>query len=143
MDYHNEPIQHVLILLDFMESFRGDVKEYSEKHELDIAKITEFTSSVTTDKELFLRVKKFHDNREGLGDDEKRLTEMTYLDFVDGGCMLDDEKKERFIELKKKIDLTCQKFAKNSIDGKDVPFVHVRDKKKLEGIPEFTSNEIL
>ncbi len=68
---------------------------------------------------LFERVKAVYDQRESLGlnDEQMRLTEETYKDFVRGGAGVPADKQERFREINKQLASLTLRFGDNVLDA--------------------------
>ena len=68
---------------------------------------------------LFERVKAVYDQRESLGlnDEQMRLTEETYKNFVRGGAGVPADKQERFREINKQLASLTLRFGDNVLDA--------------------------
>ncbi len=85
---------------------------------------------------LFEKVEKVYQNREKLGAEEKRLTEVYYDAFIKSGAKLILEQKERIKKINEKLSLLNLKFGDNLL-AETNNFMLVIDKKEdLEGLPE-------
>ncbi len=98
--------------------------------------LAEFSSKVLMDPELFKRVEKVYQNQEGLNDEQKRLVEYFYKQFVRNGALLSHEKKKRLKEINTEISTLGPKFSQNVLKSTNAFELHITDEKELEGLPQ-------
>ena len=98
--------------------------------------LAEFQSKVLMDPELFKRVEKIYQNQEGLNDEQKRLVENFYKQFVRNGALLPPEKKKRLKEINTEISTLSPKYSQNVLKATNAFELHITDEAELEGIPQ-------
>jgi len=115
--------------------------------------LAEFGSSISTDPEIFKRVKAVYEaevdgkpkpnipanlnDKEALKRAERyRLTERTYKSFIRGGAMLNDADKKRLTEINMQASQLSPKFSDNVLAATNKWELHITDAKDVEGIPE-------
>ncbi len=87
--------------------------------------------------ELFKRVKVVYENREklNLNQEQKKLVEEYYKDFVRGGANLDDKKKARLMEINQELSLLSVRFGENVLKEENKFELVIENKEDLEGLP--------
>ena len=101
-------------------------------------RLTKETDAILMDDTIFARVKAVYDNREALGLDEEemRLVELTYRDFVRRGAMLDADTKARVKEINARISELNTVFGQNLLKQTKSFELHVTEEADLSGLPE-------
>lgn len=119
--------------------------------------LAEFGSIVSTDPQIFARVKAVYDaevagkakpqlpadmnDKEAIKAAERyRLIERTYNGFIRGGAMLNDADKKRFTEISMESSQLSPKFSDNVLAATNKWELHITDPKDVEGIPESSLN---
>ncbi|MFL2983285.1 MAG: M3 family metallopeptidase, partial [Candidatus Neomarinimicrobiota bacterium] len=98
--------------------------------------VAEFENNIFLNKNLFKRIKKVYDNKDVLKDDENlRLLEVTYNDFVRNGAALDDDNKNKLREIDKELSTLSPQFSKNTLNATN-EFELWLESKDLDGLPE-------
>lgn len=97
-----------------------------------------FSSDVALDEALFARVKAVHDNKENLdlNTEQHTLLDDTYIGFVRGGALLDDDKKSRLRELSEEMSTLGPVFMNNAKKSAEAFELIIEDKKDLSGLPD-------
>ncbi|MGE5430190.1 MAG: M3 family metallopeptidase, partial [Syntrophomonadaceae bacterium] len=93
---------------------------------------------INLNEKLFQRVKAVYDKRDklNLNNEQNKLLEKTYKDFVRGGANLDASKKEEFRKINTELSMLSLKFGENVLKENN-SFELVLDKKEdLAGLPE-------
>ena len=113
---------------DEMQALSREISPLLSKHSDDI----------TLNPKLFARVKAVYDARESLGlnDEQMKLLENTYKDFVRGGANLPEDKQEKLRALNQEIAMLQLTFGQNMLKETN-DFQLVIDKQEdLAGLPE-------
>lgn len=115
--------------------------------------LAEYGTSISTDPQIFARVKKVYDaevagkptptipqdmnDKEAIRSAERyRLIERTYQGFIRGGALLDDAAKQRFTEISREASKLNPQFSDNVLAATNKWELHITDPKQVEGIPE-------
>ena len=100
--------------------------------------LTEFSSKISQNEQLFVRIKTVYDSSEKLqlNDEQKMLLEETYKGFVRSGALLNDEDKDRLKTINRELSLKSLQFGQNALASTNAYFKHITDKEALRGIPE-------
>lgn len=97
-----------------------------------------FSSDVILDEALFARIKAVHDKRDNLGlmPEQTTLLEETYKQFVRGGALLDEEKKNRLREISEKMSVLGPSFMNNAKKSAECFELVLENEEDLSGLPE-------
>ena len=102
--------------------------------------LSELSSSIILNEELFRRIKAVYDQREqlGLNAEQMRLLTETYKAFADNGANLPEDKKERLKEINLELGLLSLKFGNNVVAETNSDDVKrfITDEALLKGLPE-------
>ncbi|PIE50189.1 MAG: peptidase M3 [Flavobacteriales bacterium] len=100
--------------------------------------LTQFSSKISQNEDLFKRVKKVYDNKANLdlNDEQKTLLEDSYKGFVRSGALLNEEDKKKLEKLNMELSLKSLKFGENVLKATNQYYKHITDKTQLKGIPE-------
>ncbi len=87
---------------------------------------------------LFKRVKQVYDNRENLtlSEEENFLLEKTYKNYVRAGVNLEGEKKERLMEINKRLSELSTAFGENLLNETNNFEIHTTNKEDLGDLSE-------
>lgn len=98
---------------------------------------TEYNALFLNDK-LFERVKTIYDNRESLGLDQQdlRLVELRYRDFVRQGAALDAEDKARVKEINTRLSQLSTQFSQNLVKETNGFELLITDEANLAGLSD-------
>jgi peptidyl-dipeptidase Dcp len=113
---------------DSLQAINREIAPISSRHRDDI----------NLNDTLFQRVKSVYDNRDKLKltDEEKKLLEDTYKDFVRSGAALSPESKEKLRKINEELSMLQVKFGQNLL-AETNGFKLILDKKEdLSGLPE-------
>lgn len=101
------------------------------------AKMSEFSNSITLNKNLFERVKYIHDHSDkfNLNSEQKELLKKSYESFVRNGALLNESQKEELKKIDNQLSEVSPKFSKNLLNATKSFFMEV-DVKDLAGLPE-------
>jgi peptidyl-dipeptidase Dcp len=114
-----------------------DTNDALQELEVEIyPRLTQEQDAILLDEEMFARVKAVYDARESLDLDEQemRLVELTYRDFVRRGAALDAEDKARMKEINARISELNTVFAQNLLKETNAFELHVSDEADLSGL---------
>jgi len=99
--------------------------------------LSEHSSNIMLNHELFERVKAVYEEREKLlSDEEKMLLDKTYEAFERCGATLDDEGKKRYRELTKELSSMTVNFAQNHLKENNAFSMHLTRSEEVAGLPE-------
>ncbi|RBQ17406.1 M3 family peptidase [Spongiactinospora rosea] len=90
--------------------------------------------TIKLDPALFKRIKELHAVRETLADDEAWLLDRYHTDFVRAGAELDDQDKQRLMELNDELSRLSTEFEQNLLADTSAAAVVVDDPARLDGI---------
>lgn len=100
--------------------------------------LSEYSSQISQNEELFTRIKKVFDEKEkySLNEEQQMLLNETYKGFVRNGALLNDEDKKKLEKINMDLSLKSLQFGQNVLAETNNYFKHITDKKDLVGIPE-------
>ncbi len=127
--------QIMSVIYNFFSSRTDDhvqdlVEEYSPK-------MTEYSNSMTLNKNLFERVKYIYDNKAkfDLKGERAELLKKSYESFVRNGALLNDQKKEELKKIDNALSEVSPLYSKNLLNATKSFMMEVT-LKDLEGLPE-------
>jgi peptidyl-dipeptidase Dcp len=97
-----------------------------------------FSSDIAMDAQLFERVKAVHDKKDELSLNREELTllEDTYIGFVRGGALLNDEDKAALREINEQMSTLGPAYNQNVKRSADDFHLWIADEKNLAGLPD-------
>ena len=100
--------------------------------------LTEFSNDIWLNELLFKRVKDVSENfdKSTLHQDQQKLLDDTYKEFVLKGAQLTGEKKEKYREITIELAQLSLQFGENILAETNDYKLHIIDKKDLCGLPE-------
>ncbi len=100
-------------------------------------KLSEFSSKISQNENLFQRVKTVYDasQKTSLEPQAQRVVELTYKGFEMNGANLNAEKKERYAAINKELSSLYTKFANNVLHDEE-NYVSYLTKAQLSGLAE-------
>jgi peptidyl-dipeptidase Dcp len=103
-----------------------------------LPKLSEHNANIYFNKNLFQRIKTLYDKREtlSLNNEQTRVLEKYYRNFVRSGALLDDAKKAELLELNKELSLVELKFGRNVLAEINKYKKFVEKEEELAGLPE-------
>ena len=109
-----------------------------EVHNEMLPAVSAFGAKITLDSELWKALQLFDEKNESssLNPIDQRLLEETLLDFKEAGADLPEKKRNRLEEISKELAQVTQKFSEQVLDATNEWKIVVRDKDRLEGLPE-------
>ncbi|MEH7888098.1 M3 family metallopeptidase [Elizabethkingia meningoseptica] len=100
--------------------------------------LTEYSSKISQNEQLFNRIKKVYDDKAdySLNEEQETLLTETYKGFVRSGALLNEEDKEQLRKIN--IDLSTKQlqFGQNVLAATNSYIKHITNKEDLAGIPE-------
>jgi peptidyl-dipeptidase Dcp len=93
---------------------------------------------VSLNEKLFARIKTVYENSSNLNNEQKRLTEKYYRNFVNSGANLTGESREKYRELTKKLNLLKIQFSEKNLNATNEYALVLSDEAQLTGLPEST-----
>lgn len=101
-------------------------------------KLSAFNSEVKQDSRLFDRVKAVYLKKDelDLNNEQKKLLDETYLDFVRRGVELEGDKKERFKEISVELSKISLSFSENLLAETNGFELVIEDEHDLSGLPK-------
>ena len=100
-------------------------------------KLSEFSSKISQNSELFKRIKVVYDNSliNPLEADQQRVVQLIYDGFAMNGAELDDEKKVRYAAINKELSTLYTNFSNNILADEENYVVYLT-KDQLSGLSE-------
>jgi peptidyl-dipeptidase Dcp len=97
-----------------------------------------FSNDVILDETLFARVKAIYDQKDSLNltPEQETLLDDTYKQFVRGGALLSDDKKQRLREISEQLSVLGPTFNNNTKKSAEKFELIIEDEKDLSGLPE-------
>ena len=102
-----------------------------------VQKLSDFRSQITQNIKLFARIKTVYesDSMESLNEEERRVVEAYYRDFVNRGAMLNETDKSRFATINQRLAELQTQFQSNVLADEE-KYVLYLDQGQLGGLPE-------
>ncbi|AZA55447.1 M3 family metallopeptidase [Chryseobacterium sp. G0201] len=100
--------------------------------------LTEYSSKISQNEDLFNKIKKVYDEKEkyNLNEEQQMLLNETYKGFVRSGALLNEEDKEKLKKISMDLSLKSLQFGQNVLASTNNYFKHITNKEDLAGIPE-------
>ena len=100
--------------------------------------LTEFSSKISQNEQLFARIKKVYDEKDQyqLNEEQQTLLDNTYKGFVRSGALLNEADKETFKKISMDLSVKQLQFGQNALAATNAYFKHITNKEDLAGIPE-------
>lgn len=137
MDYSGDLLKKVSSV--FFNLYSCNTNDGMEKIANEITPIlSEHNDNIYLNEKLFARVKTLYDNRSnaGLNDEQVRLLEKYYRNFVRSGANLNPEQKEKLRAINKELGLAQLLFGQNVLDETNSYKKFVTNEADLAGLPE-------
>ena len=115
---------------------RSDDAILAVEEEIEIL-CTNHQNDICLNEELFKRIRVVYEaDSNNLNDEQKRVLELTYDNFVRNGANLQGEERQEYRNLTEKLAMLEIKFQENCIKDTDSYTLCISDSKELEGLPE-------
>lgn len=100
--------------------------------------LTEYSSKISQNEQLFNRIKKVYDDKAdySLNEEQETLLTETYKGFVRSGALLNEEDKEQLRKINVELSTKQLQFGQNVLAATNSYIKHVTQKEDLAGIPE-------
>ena len=100
--------------------------------------LSALSSDISLDSEVFQKIKFVYDNRQNLNlkNEDLRLTEKMYTDFVRNGALLPSDKKEQLRQLDQELSVLSPQFSENVLKATNEFELWITDAKDLAGLPD-------
>lgn len=100
--------------------------------------LTEFSSQISQNTELFHRVQAVYNRKEelNLNQEQKTLLEDSYKSFVRNGALLQEEDKKKLEQMNIQLATKSLQFGQNVLAATNAYFKHIEHQEALRGIPE-------
>lgn len=100
--------------------------------------LTAFSSDISLDEKLFLRVKSVYDQMASINltTEEKTLLDKQYKSFARNGALLNATDKEKLRQIDQELSVLGPKFSENVLKETNNFEMWISDKKDLDGLPE-------
>ncbi|MBQ1214101.1 MAG: M3 family metallopeptidase [Tidjanibacter sp.] len=107
-------------------------------------KLVEFYNDLNLNPTLWQRVKTVYEQRESLGlnEEQAKLLENTYKDFVRSGANLSDEAKEEYRKISTELSMLTLKFGQNVLAATNAFTLNITNPDEVAELPDFVK-EIL
>ena len=107
-------------------------------------KLVEFYNDLNLNPTLWQRVKTVYEQRESLGlnEEQAKLLENTYKDFVRSGANLSDEAKEEYRKISTELSMLTLKFGQNVLAATNAFTLNITNPEEVAELPDFVK-EIL
>jgi peptidyl-dipeptidase Dcp len=101
-------------------------------------KLSDFSNDITLNEQLFARIKKVFNHRDGLilNAEETTLLEKTFRRFVRSGANLNETEKEKYREITKELSQLGLTFQQNVLAETNAYELLISDETDLSGLPE-------
>jgi oligopeptidase A len=112
--------------------------ELRKVYDACLPKLTEYATELGQNKSLYSAYKQLADSEQfsQLSIASKKAIENTLRDFTLSGIALNDEKQQRFGEIKKRLAQLSTEFSNNVLDATHGWSKHITDVSELDGVPE-------
>ena len=137
LDYSGDLLKKVSSV--FFNLYSCNTNDGMEKIANEITPIlSEHNDNIYLNSKLFARVKTLYDNRakSGLNDEQVRLLEKYYRNFVRSGANLNPAQKEKLRAINKELGLAQLLFGQNVLDETNSYKKFVTNESDLAGLPE-------
>lgn len=99
--------------------------------------LSEHSSNIMLNKDLYLRVKQVMEgDTSKLNDEERMLLEKTYKSFERAGANLSEKDKQRFRTIKSELSNLTIQFSQNVLKETNDYFLHITAENDLAGLPQ-------
>ncbi len=106
--------------------------------EKNLPKISVAANEIYQNQALFARVKHVYErrNRLKLNEEQKRVLELTYRNFILAGADLPKSKRKRLKQINERLTGLSLVFSKRLLHETHAYFLHLHKEEELEGLPE-------
>ena len=124
------------IFFNLKETDVDDVMKETEEKIMPM--LSEQSAYLTMNEKLFSRVKVLRENQSELGltREQEMVLDKYWRLFVNGGALLNEDQKAKFLEYDKELGLATMQFGNNSLDETNAFTLLIDDEEQLSGLPE-------
>ena len=98
--------------------------------------LTQHSDDIMLNSLLFERIKTIYENKETLEYEQEKLTEITYVDFVRSGALLNEDDKNRLREVNEQLSVLDLQFGDNVMADNNAFQMILEDESDLLGLPQ-------
>ncbi|HEX5056238.1 MAG TPA: oligopeptidase A [Gammaproteobacteria bacterium] len=119
-----------------------DSEELRKVYEQALAWLTEYSTELAQNEDLYHAIKKLYEGPKGekLDQAQRKLLKDMLLQFRLGGVGLPAEKKARYAQIQQELSQLATRFEQNLLDATQAWSKHVTSLEKLSGLPESSLN---
>ncbi|MCU0665087.1 MAG: M3 family metallopeptidase [Myxococcota bacterium] len=137
LDYSGERLRYVSNI--FFNKNSADTNDEIQKLAQDIApRLSAHSDGILMNAKLFARIKAVYDRRasEHFSEEQMRLLEQTYKQFVRGGALLDDAQKARVTEINQRLTTLELTFGEHLLAENNTFKMFLDKPEDLAGLPQ-------
>ena len=137
MEYGTSPLWRAWNVVNHLNSVQN-TDEIRAAYNTLLPQISEFSTWIGLNKELFNQYKKLHDSEafQSLSKIRQRIITEALKDFKLSGVELEGDDKTRYAEISEQMAMTSQQFSLNALDATDKWSYTATDAAEVDGIPE-------
>ncbi|WP_345991982.1 M3 family metallopeptidase [Sulfurimonas sp. HSL-1716] len=136
----DEKLDQFFTLLSHINSVKNS-KETQEVYSRSLPIITEYSTKLSQNLNIYKAMKEISKNEAGLNDEQKRVLELNIQNFELNGAHLDEKIKEKLQKIHLEINDLSNKFSQNLLDATN-EFEHIVDEKDVQGVPASDIEEL-
>ena len=116
------------------------LQEITQKIAPDLSK---YKNDILLNKKLFERVKFVYlkSDKSILSPEQNTLLEKEFNEFVRNGALLSTKEKEKLRQVDEVLAIRSLSFGEKILADTNIYLLHIKDEKKLKGLPDFSINE--
>ena len=99
-------------------------------------KLSRHNDSISLNQDLFIKIKKVHEDKDLLNDEQQRLVQIIFDNFKLRGSLLDDGNREVLKSINEKLSSLSLKFNQNTLKETNNFQLIISDPNELDGLPE-------
>jgi peptidyl-dipeptidase Dcp len=99
-------------------------------------KLSRHNDSISLNQDLFIKIKKVHEDKDPLNDEQQRLVQIIFDNFKLRGSLLDDGNREVLKSMNEKLSSLSLKFNQNTLKETNNFQLIISDPNELDGLPE-------
>ncbi len=100
--------------------------------------LTEYTSDISLDADLFAKIKEVYDKKSELNltKEQEMVLENSYKGYTRNGALLNNEDKEKLREIDQRLSKLSHNFSENVRNATNDFLLVIKDEARLSGLPE-------
>ena len=113
--------------------------EIRKAHDNCLPKLSAYSTEMSQNSDLYSAYNKIKNSEDfnNLNKAQKKTIENALLRFKLNGVALDENKKQKFKEIKKNLSSLKSKYEQNVLDATQAFRIHIEEKTELAGLPDF------